>query len=121
VQKRDPNETAFGSVTKYWPVDLKDIKASGNFNSPIEAWDFAIESSSRAYEKMAHNLFCNNCHDHVARVLNALEFRGRKRWNTFLLIVYMIGYSQFVSFGRWFKTYVGFFGLTILITLFALI
>jgi hypothetical protein len=55
--KRDPRETAFGSVTKYWSIDLSEIKNLGNFSTRVEAWDFAIDSSSRAFEKMNVRFF----------------------------------------------------------------
>jgi len=103
---RDAHNMGFGSVTKYLPVDLKTLKAQ-NGNS-IKAWDEAIESSSEDYDKMMHNLFCNNCHSHVSQVLNELEFQGFKHWNTLFLILYLMMHARFVSFLRFVKTYAGF-------------
>jgi hypothetical protein len=81
----------------------------------IDQWDRAIEDASNHYDHEMHNLFCNNCHSHVALALNALHFRGITRWNTALLILYMAWYGKFVSKPRFFQTYLGFFILAALI------
>jgi hypothetical protein len=110
---RHNSRTAFGAVTKYWPISARELSTD---RITVEAWDRAIEESSCAYDEMMHNLICNNCHSHVARALNNLRFKQVTYWNTVVLICYMIRYGQFVSFGRWLKTYLGFFcmiGLTL--------
>jgi len=40
--------------------------------------------------------YSNNCHSHVARALNNLQFKQITYWNTVVLICYMIRYGQFV-------------------------
>ena len=63
---------AFGQTHKY--VVLKGLQ---DF-TPLE-YDSAINKSNEDYKKMMHNLFCNNCHSHVARALNYLGYNGSYR------------------------------------------
>lgn len=51
---------AFGAPTRYIQLDLKAAGGS------IE-YDGAIEGGNRIYSQRMHNLFCDNCHSHVAR------------------------------------------------------
>eukprot|EP01121_Diplochlamys_sp_Union-15-3_P021730 TRINITY_DN895_c0_g1_i1.p1 TRINITY_DN895_c0_g1~~TRINITY_DN895_c0_g1_i1.p1 ORF type:complete len:194 (+),score=19.92 TRINITY_DN895_c0_g1_i1:35-583(+) len=106
---RNPHRMGFGKVTKYWRVDLSDIKCSTSLKEKIESWDESIESSSTTYDGMMHNLICNNCHNHVAVALNRLNFKGHKRWNTFWLILYMALYGKYVNGQRFLFTWIGFF------------
>lgn len=50
---------------------------------PPENWDEAIESANRVYNNRMHNLFCDNCHSHVACALNEAQCShfGISRWN----------------------------------------
>lgn len=94
------NETCFGSVSKYYRVSQRDILKENYdpdlpFQSADEIWDESINEANNEFENRTHNLLCNNCHSHVAMALNRMKFRGSKRWNTFLIIVYMIFFSKF--------------------------
>jgi len=43
-----------------------------------------------------HNLFTNNCHSHVAEVLNNLNYRGRKDWNMVSIWYMCLSESNYV-------------------------
>eukprot|EP00026_Physarum_polycephalum_P017682 Phypoly_transcript_18988.p1 GENE.Phypoly_transcript_18988~~Phypoly_transcript_18988.p1 ORF type:complete len:180 (+),score=13.52 Phypoly_transcript_18988:160-699(+) len=106
---KSKSKTGFGAVAKYWRIDpRKDIKYILDGRDERDAWDKAVESSSQCYESMTHNLICNNCHAHVAKALNQLEFRGITHWNTFLLILFMMIHSKYVSWGRLLYTWLPF-------------
>jgi len=105
---RHPHKMGFGSVTRYYPVKSKDIKSkSSSAEETYKQWDAAVEDSSDNYDKMMHDLFCNNCHSHVAQALNDVEFQGFKHWNTFFLIFFMLFQGRYVSFARFLQTYAG--------------
>jgi len=110
---RHRQKMGFGSVTKYAPIDLHHTKNFSDMNTAVRDWDEAVNGASRQYEHMSHNLILNNCHAHVATVLNNLEYRGITYWNTVLLILYMVWKGKFVSSSRFFVTYAGFFVILI--------
>jgi len=102
--------TVFGRPTKYYRVDLQDLRSDGKqkFTSTaaaIQAWDSSIETASAEYECLMHNLICTNCHSHDARVLNLLRFKNLTVWCTFLLILFMFIFGKSVSWKRWLQTY----------------
>lgn len=43
-----------------------------------------------------HIIFYDNCHSHVAKALNIMNYGGSKNWNMVKLAVYMIPYSKYV-------------------------
>ena len=47
--------------------------------TPAE-YDEAIKQADIVYRKRMHNIFCDNCHSHVARVLNNLKYKGRTNY-----------------------------------------
>ena len=64
---------AFGSPLKYVQLD------SDQFSD--EEWDSAISEANEIFQKRQHNLIANNCHHHVAEVLNILEYKNRTSWS----------------------------------------
>jgi len=93
------------------------MKIDGKYDLPtIEAWDRTIEKTSGEFEHLMHNLIwylyldhrdscesnvlcCSqNCHSHVARVLNRMKFKKFHGWNTFFLILFMLFYGQSVRY-----------------------
>ena len=42
-------------------------------NNP-KKWDDAIKAANRIYSKRMHNILCDNCHSHVAKILNIYEY-----------------------------------------------
>jgi len=43
-----------------------------------------------------HNLFCDNCHSHVARALNLMQYNGSHSWNMFKLWFFVMVYGKYV-------------------------
>lgn len=46
-------------------------------------WDAAVEQASKEFSFTDHSLISNNCHHHVARVLNISKYQGRSNWSAF--------------------------------------
>ena len=57
---------------------------------------------------MMHNLFCNNCHSHVASVLNKYKYNGRNDYNMIDVWMMTIRRSQYVGWRTVIQTYIGF-------------
>lgn len=53
------------------PAKVKNIPAG---MTAVEAWDAAVDEANRTYCKRMHNLFCDNCHSHVCRALQTMEY-----------------------------------------------
>jgi hypothetical protein len=70
---------------------------------------------------MTHNLLCNNCHSHVAMVLNRLQYKGFTHWNTLTLIAYLVWDGKWVSAKRLLMVWAPFFLIATCILLFALL
>eukprot|EP00537_Pseudo-nitzschia_pungens_P002846 CAMPEP_0172367686 /NCGR_PEP_ID=MMETSP1060-20121228/23053_1 /TAXON_ID=37318 /ORGANISM="Pseudo-nitzschia pungens, Strain cf. cingulata" /LENGTH=189 /DNA_ID=CAMNT_0013092019 /DNA_START=181 /DNA_END=747 /DNA_ORIENTATION=- len=66
---------AFGRPTRYLKMDVV-----GELPGGPERWDEAILQADGIYRHRMHNLFCDNCHSHVARALNIMEYKGRHDW-----------------------------------------
>jgi hypothetical protein len=43
----------------------------------VEAWDAAVDEANRTYCKRMHNLCCDNCHSHVCRALQTMQYAVR--------------------------------------------
>jgi len=104
---RHPHKMGFGNVTRYFEVKSQHLKLKTQ-SEAVKIWDSAINEASAEYDEMLHDLLCNNCHSHVSRALNEVEFFGFTSWNTFLLIFFMFFNGKFVSFARFVQTYIGF-------------
>ena len=71
---------AFGTPTRY--LKLSDIQNSAHY-------DAAIQEADRVYAKRMHNICCDNCHSHVARALNIMNYQGRH--NFFYIFMCLTG------------------------------
>ena len=67
------NDFAFGSTVKYLQLDI-DPEDYERFNK-------CLKEADKCYRGRMHNIFCDNCHSHVARVLNNFKYRGRENYN----------------------------------------
>lgn len=92
---------AFGRPTKYW--QLTPSKANGG----IVGWDHAVTEASEIYKGRMHNLFCDNCHSHVATALNLMNY-NTTNWNMVKLAILITIYSKYVSFIGFLKTWLPF-------------
>lgn len=81
---------AFGSPTRYLRLDPGRCTA--------ERWDEAVAAASETYSKRVHNIFCDNCHSHVAMALRRMVFAGTKSWNMVALCFWVFFFGKYVSF-----------------------
>ncbi|XP_065890084.1 transmembrane protein 222-like isoform X1 [Dysidea avara] len=91
---------AFGKPTKYWRLSPSKTQFS--------SWDDAVHQASEEYGHRMHNLCCDNCHSHVARALNLMQYNGSHSWNMFKLWFFVMVYGKYVSFAGFLKTWVPF-------------
>jgi len=96
----------FGRPTKYWQL------TPTNANGGIPGWDRAVTEASDIYKGRMHNLFCDNCHSHVAMSLNLMHYNKSTNWNMVKLAILMLVHSKYVNFGGFLKTWIPFFLLT---------
>ena len=47
---------------------------------------------------LQHNLFCDNCHSHVARALNLMRYEGSSSWNMYKLGFWMVFKGKFTRY-----------------------
>nr|CAI5860580.1 unnamed protein product [Callosobruchus analis] len=103
---------AFGRPTKYW--QLQPSLARGG----VVGWDAAVTEASDIYKGRMHNLFCDNCHSHVATALNLMNYNNSSSWNMIKLAILMIVHGKYVSLIRFLKTWLPF---TIIVTVIILV
>jgi transmembrane protein 222 len=92
------NDLAFGKTIKFVKLDPSKVKADKN-------WDRSIALANEEYSKRIHNLFCDNCHSHVARALNEMEYDGKTNWTMFSVFFLTILSSKYISASGILKTY----------------
>ncbi|CAG2250693.1 TMEM222 [Mytilus edulis] len=85
------DDMAFGNPVKYWQLDL------GKVNNGKEAWDRGVMDSCEEYKHRMHNLFCDNCHSHVAMALNTMKYNGKTSFNMVNLCFYMLLYGKYTK------------------------
>lgn len=95
------DDMAFGKPTKYWQLSHDKVY---NVN-----WDQAVIEASEEYKQRMHNLFCDNCHSHVAMALNLMQYDQSVSWNMIKLCFLMLIYSKYVSLWGFIKTWLPFF------------
>ena len=84
----------FGSTHKYVKLNIS--------SSHLNSWNSALDKANTQYKSHAHSLCCNNCHSHVAKVLQLFEYGGSKN-HTMLSVWWMtvwrskyLNYTYFV-------------------------
>ena len=107
------DDFAFGKPTKYIKLKLSEQE---KFN-----WDRAVEKGDNKYNMQEHNIFINNCHSHVAYVLNQLNYKGKNNYNMISIWWMLITKGRYVSFCGFFKTYFGFLVIILVIFIIFLI
>ena len=95
------NEMSFGKPTKYFQLDLEEREKY--------EFDKAIEKGDLKYNHEMHNLCWNNCHSHVAYVLNQIKYKGKDNYNMVDIWWMLILKGKYISFWAFIKTYLGFF------------
>ena len=94
------DDFAFGKPTKYIQLKLSEKEKYD--------WDRAILKGDNRYSMEEHNIFINNCHSHVAYVLNQLNYKGKNNYNMLSIWWMLITKGKYVSFCSFIKTYMGF-------------
>ena len=92
------NDLAFGETHKYVVLDLEGVTQ--------QDYDSAIMKADNVYKKRMHNICCDNCHSHVARVLNILEYQGRTNYTMIDIWWMCLVKSKYVSVMHILFTYV---------------
>mmetsp|Transcript_9378 Transcript_9378/g.26780 ORF Transcript_9378/g.26780 Transcript_9378/m.26780 type:complete len:174 (-) Transcript_9378:90-611(-) len=89
------NRMAFGPVTRYLKVDVSDLPGG------VQRWDEAIREANQVYSQRIHNIFCDNCHSHVANALNRIPLSafGISKWDMVKLCFLLFFRGRFVSAG----------------------
>ena len=101
------DDFAFGKPTKYLQLDLNEQEKY--------EYDRAIERGDNKYNMEEHNLCINNCHSHVAYVLNQIKYKGRSNYTMFDIWWMLIYKGKYISFISFIKTYIGFFILILIL------
>lgn len=103
------DDMGFGWPTRY--LQLKPNKVAGG----ADAWDLAVRDASDEYKTHAHNLFCDNCHSHVALALNTMKYDQRTNFNMFYLATVILFKGRYVGFGGFLKQWLPFVIIVIFI------
>lgn len=83
---------AFGPITRSFRVDVSSIDA--------QQWDESVYEANVVYKGRMHNLFCDNCHSHVANALNRLsnvKINGIQKFNMVNLAIILFFRGRFLS------------------------
>ncbi|XP_075165895.1 transmembrane protein 222 [Haematobia irritans] len=92
----------FGRPTRYLRLNPKYVDG-GSF-----MWDEAVSKASVLYGTRMHNLFCDNCHSHVATALNCMRYKDTINWNMVKLAIWLFVCGRYVSIGGFIKTWLPF-------------
>ena len=103
------DDFSFGKPTKYFQLELNDKEQY--------EYDKAIQKGDLKYNREIHNLFWNNCHSHVAYVLNQVKYKGKNNYNMVDIWWILIWKGKYISFLAFIKTYLGFFIFILIIWL----
>ena len=107
------DDFAFGKPTKYIQLELTEQEKYD--------WDRAILKGDNRYNMEEHNIFVNNCHSHVAYILNQLNFKRRNNYNMVSIWWMLIAKGKYVSCCGFIKTYLGFLIIIFIILIIILI
>ena len=89
-----------GPPKKIWQLSLDDMKGKS-----VIDYDRAVAHGDDVYRGRMHNIFCDNCHSHVACCLNEMNYLGRSNWNMVSVWFYVTVYGKYTSPSTQFWTY----------------
>lgn len=97
----DRGHMAFGAPTRVLKIRFLDQEDNGEFCHAATQWDEAIQEANQVYRGRMHNLFCDNCHSHVAYALNRMSVKdyGVDKWDMVKIAVLMFFRGRFLSWG----------------------
>eukprot|EP01039_Chlorochromonas_danica_P009155 gene9158-10106_t len=90
----------FSSPAKY--LQLDPAKCT------LKDWNTGVQGGCDMYRGRMHNIFCDNCHSHVAKCLNIMGYDKRTNFEMVRIGVWMFFSSSFVDFNGVIKTYLPF-------------
>lgn len=93
---------AFGRPTRYIRLHPKHM-VGGSY-----AWDEAVSKASVLYGTRIHNIFCDNCHSHVATALIYMRYYDSTAWNMIILSMWLFVCGRYVGIGGFIKTWLPF-------------
>lgn len=91
------DQMAFGAPTRY-------IKLDPRLCRDME-WDKGIEAGCEIYSRRTHNLFCDNCHNHVAKCLNLMAYGNSRNHGVISLGVQFFFFGEFTGTSGFLKTF----------------
>jgi len=105
---------AFGRPTRALRIDASSLPGGA------QQWDDSIEQANAEYRTRMHNLFCDNCHSHVAYALNTMEMKayGIRNWDMVKLCFLVFFRGRFLSLGGFLAQFLP-FGVVMLIVVLA--
>ena len=89
------NNFSFNTPLKYVILDISDTKL----------YDRAIRKSNEVYSCKMHDLFINNCHSHVANVLNLIKYKEKSNWGILSVFWLVITKGKYFDWHSIIKTY----------------
>ncbi|CBZ53325.1 hypothetical protein NCLIV_031120 [Neospora caninum Liverpool] len=84
---------AFNRPMRIWRLDPERM----HHPEDPTMYDRAIEAADTQFRQTAHNLFCNNCHHHVAEALNHMAYKGRRNWTQFDVWWQLVIHGSFLT------------------------
>jgi hypothetical protein len=93
------DDLAFGTPTKYIYLELSQEEYA--------IWDRAVYEADEVFKNRSHTIISNNCHSHVAQVLNNVGYQGGG-WNALNVGVLCVSHSKYVGVSGFIRTYIGF-------------
>ncbi|CAI4221740.1 unnamed protein product [Auanema sp. JU1783] len=85
------DKMTFGWPTKTWQLDVSKVIGGD------EVYDKAVKEASDEYRSHMHNIFCDNCHSHVALALNNMKYDGKTNWNMVNLAWYITVHGKYIG------------------------
>ncbi|EED87836.1 THAPSDRAFT_38651 [Thalassiosira pseudonana CCMP1335] len=109
----DRGRMAFGKPTRALQIDISSLRGGA------EQWDKAVVEANNEYRTRMHNIFCDNCHSHVAYALNSMEIRafGINNWDMVKLCFLVFCRGRFLSFGGFLAQFLPFGVLVLIVSL----
>lgn len=107
----DDGRMAFGAPTR--ALSLRESLSVMD----ADAWDQAICKANQVYSGRMHNLFCDNCHSHVAYALNEMPLQayGIRKWDMVKLAVLIFVKGRFLSARAIYAQFGPFFSILIIV------
>uniref|UniRef100_A0A1B0AWY6 Transmembrane protein 222 n=1 Tax=Glossina palpalis gambiensis TaxID=67801 RepID=A0A1B0AWY6_9MUSC len=96
------DKMAFGRPARYLRLHPKYVEGGGFI------WDESVSKASVLYGTRMHNLFCDNCHSHVATALCGMRYKYKTNWSMCILAFWMFFCGRYVGITGFIKTWLPF-------------